>query len=448
MNDEVLDFGDWKARLRAAAIPTARKRLFEQEIYAVLRVCKQLRRRLSVGFMAWYVEAADRRDGAPRETRREALRWLVREARKEGATRAGRGAFQAPSEELPAESGEDKRRQLRSHAAPPSMRADDLGETDWEQALVKAVRERGFLWRTEETYRGWARRFGRFLAPRTPWRATAEEVGAFLSQLAVREGLSQSSQKQALNALVFLMQEALHIQLEAIPFEYSKRKGCAVTILSGEELKRLWEALSETEQLMAELMYGSGIRLLELMRMRVKDLDLARGRLNVLAGKGDKDRVTLLPDSLVGRLQERLERLRVLYAEDRAAGVPGVWLPEGLARKYPKAGEEWPWQWLWPSRKLSIDPASGVRRRHHLSDTAFQRSIKGAARRAKIDKRVTPHVMRHSFATHLLEGGTDIRNVQDLLGHAKLTTTQRYLHVMKKPGLGVRSPLDRLKDGE
>ncbi len=447
MKDEVIDFRDWKARLRAEAMPTARKRLYEAEIVAVLRVCKMMRRQLSVGFITWFVQEADQREGYRRELRREALRWLLREARKHQATRPGRGVFVVPLGGLPKEAVTPSPGRARGRSQPPPTRAQDLGGTDWEQALVKAIRERGLLWRTEETYRSWAKRFAQFLAPRQPWAASAEEVGAFLSELAVREGLSRSSQKQALNALVFLMQEGLKIELVEIPFEESKRTGCAVTVLGGKELQRLWRELGETERLMAELMYGAGLRLMELLRLRVKDLDLERGRLNVLCGKGDKDRVTLLPDVLHERLRLHLDRLRPVFEQDRKAGVPGVWLPEGLARKYPRAGEEWQWQWVWPSRKLSVDPASGVERRHHLSDTAFQRSIKEAARQAKIDKRVTPHVLRHCFATHLLEGGTDIRNVQDLMGHAKITTTQRYLHVMRKPGLGVRSPLDRLGEG-
>lgn len=182
---------------------------------------------------------------------------------------------------------------------------------------------------------------------------------------------------------------------------------------------------------------------MELLRLRVHHLDLARLQLRVLGGKGDKDRVTVLPESLAAPLRERLERRRVLWEEDRRAGLAGVWLPEGLAKKYAGAGEKWEWQWLFPAKKPSRDPATGIVRRHHLSDMSFQRAVKAAAEKAGLNKRVTPHVFRHSFATHLLEGGTDIRTVQDLLGHADVRTTQIYLHCVKRPGLGVRSPLDR-----
>jgi len=196
--------------------------------------------------------------------------------------------------------------------------------------------------------------------------------------------------------------------------------------------------------LMAEVMYGSGLRLMEMLRLRVHHLDLARGHLKVHGGKGDKDRITVLPEALKPRLEAHLQRLRELFAQDRKDDVPGVWLPEGLARKYPGSGATWPWQWLWPSRELLRDPATGVRRRHHLLEGTFQNAIRRAALEAGIDKRVTPHTLRHSFATHLLEGGTDIRTVQDLLGHQSVETTQIYTHVMQKPGLGVRSPLDAL----
>lgn len=428
-------------------MPGPRKRHFEQEIFAVLKVCKVMRRVLTVGLMRWYLEEADRRDGERREIRRDALRWLVREARKAGCTRETTIPFQVPRGGLPQAEAKERRSHIRSSQTPPE-KASDLGHSSWEQALVKACRERNFRWRSEETYRMWARRFTEFLTPRLPWVAETKDVSAFLSDLAVRQGLSDSSQKQALNAVVFLMQEALKIQLGDIVFERARRSGFAPTVLGIKELRRLWAELSETQHLMAELMFGSGVRLMELLRLRVKDLDLERGRLNVLSGKGNKDRVTLLPEVLHDVLERHLERLRGLYESDRTKGLPGVWLPEGLARKYQGAGEEWPWQWLFPSAKVSVDPVSGITRRHHYSDTAFQRAIRAAAKRAKIDKRVTPHVLRHSFATHLLEGGTDIRNVQDLMGHADLRTTQRYLHVMKKPGLGVRSPLDRLRGDE
>jgi integron integrase len=193
---------------------------------------------------------------------------------------------------------------------------------------------------------------------------------------------------------------------------------------------------------MAELMYGSGLRLMELLRLRIQDLDIERGQLTVRGGKGDKDRITVLPEALRGKLKTHLLRLREVWADDRAAQLAGVWLPEGLARKFQGAGTKWEWQWLFPSRETSIDPASGVRRRHHLLEGSFQSAIRRAAAAAHIDKRITPHALRHSFATHILENGADIRTVQSLLGHEHLQTTQIYLHVMKKPGVGVRSPLD------
>ena len=320
----------------------------------------------------------------------------------------------------------------------------DQGGADWEHDLIRAVRTKGFLWRTEETYRAWAARFAQFLRPKSPYAATAEDVGAFLTMLAVKLRAMPSTQKQALNAIVFLMQESLHRQLGEIPFRRAAARHRVPTVLSRDECQRVFAKLTGTTRLMAELMYGSGLRLLELLRLRVHHVDLTRHQLRVFSGKGDKDRVTILPDQLVAPIREHLTRLRELFLADRAAGLPGVWLPEGLARKYSKAGESWEWQWLFPSRETSVDPITRARRRHHVIDSTFQNSVRRAGQSAGINKRVTPHVLRHSFATHLLESGTDIRTVQDLLGHESVETTQIYTHVMQKPGLGVRSPLDRL----
>jgi integron integrase len=318
----------------------------------------------------------------------------------------------------------------------------DLGGADWERDLITAVRRKGFLWRTEMTYRQWAGRFAEFLRPRSPYAAEGDDAAAFLSKLAVEQRASAATQKQALNALVFFLQEGLRRAVGDFDFQRAYARRRVPVVLSRGECQALFVKLTGTSRLMAELAYGSGLRLMELLRLRIHHLDFERGQLHVYGGKGDKDRITVLPESLQERLREHIDRLRPLYAADRAGGMPGVWLPEGLARKLGRAGESWEWQWLFPSRETAVDPASGVKRRHHVLDGTFQNAIRLAARAAGIAKRVTPHVLRHSFATHLLESGADIRTVQDLLGHESVETTQIYTHVMVKPGIGIRSPLD------
>ena len=431
-NNEALRFSNWEEEL--AKVSAGREYVaYSQAILGFLHHCKVSRAPATIMLAKEYIEHREKQGNKREETTREALRWFVKTARANMVPESEDVAMQSPQ-------GVSK-----SDHAP--MAASDLGGADWERDLIRAVREKGFLWRTERTYREWAARFAHFLRPRSPYVATKDDVGAFLSMLAVELRLSQASQKQALNALVFLMQEALHRELGELNFRRSKKPQRVPTVLSREECIRLFGELSGTERLMAELAYGAGLRLMELLRLRVHHLDLERGQLKIYAGKGDKDRITVLPERLQAGLKAQIERLRQRFQTDREEGLAGVWLPEGLARKYPKAGVSWEWQWLFPSREASVDPVSGIRRRHHLIDTSFQRILKRAAYAAKIDKRVTPHVLRHSFATHLLEAGADIRTVQELLGHESVETTQIYTHVMQKPGLGVKSPFDALGSG-
>jgi integron integrase len=412
-------FPGWKEVLSACSLPGSAKASVCREIITYLHFCKQQRVPASFDSARRYL--ASREASAPASETRVALRWFFREGRRVSA----HASVSAPRRSVP----------------PPA--ASDQGHSFWESALIKACREKGFLWRTEVTYREWGTRFAAFLHPhRTPQLAEASHVGEFLSDLAVRQRVSANTQRQALNALVFLMKEALKREIGDIPFHRSRSSAKVPVVLTKEECGRVFNELDGTSRLMAELMYGAGLRLMELLRLRIHHLDLERGQLTVYAGKGNKHRVTVLPNALRPRLSAHLERLRHLHGEDQQRGLPGVWLPEGLDRKYPNAGREWLWQWVFPSRKLMNDPKGGAQRRHHLLDTPFQKVIKLAAARAGLDKRVTPHVFRHSFATHLLEAGSDIRTVQDLLGHESVETTQIYLHVMQKPGIGVRSPLD------
>jgi integron integrase len=313
----------------------------------------------------------------------------------------------------------------------------------WEAALIRAVRLKGFLWTTEQTYRAWVRRFALSIAPKKPEEAGVEEVRSFLADLVVHRRISASGQRQALNALVFFYKEAIKQELGDIGLKVWARKYPRMpVVLSREEINRVFDQLPGTWRLMAELQYGSGLRITELLELRIQSLDLARARLIVRAGKGDKDRVTVLSQKLIPQLQTHLAKLRELFEQDRKNDVPGVWLPYGLERKYRGAGSQWQWQWLFPASHLSLDKQTGIVRRHHLIDGVYQRAIKTAAVKSGIDKRVTPHVLRYSFATHLLESGIDLRALQELLGHANVETTEIYTHVTVRPGLGARSPLD------
>ena len=321
----------------------------------------------------------------------------------------------------------------------------------------EVLRFKHYSLRTERSYLDWIERYVRFCRDHSPlgegvekekkWRHPRDcgeaEVGAFLSYLATERQVGASTQNQALNALVFLYREVIGRDLgDFADFARAKRPARLPAVLTREECQRLFAQLEPPQLWVAQLLYGSGLRLMECLRLRVKDVDLARGVITVRSGKGDKDRLTMIPEALRSALEEQLRRGRKVWEMDRAAGLPGVWLPEALERKYAKAGEQWAWFWLWPSRETSLDPRSGARRRHHLIDASVQQAVKAAAGRARIDKVVTPHTLRHCFATHLLERGADIRSVQELLGHEDVSTTQIYTHVMRKPGLGVRSPLD------
>ncbi len=298
--------------------------------------------------------------------------------------------------------------------------------------------------RTERAYLGWIRRFVLANGKRHPRDLGAQEIETFLTDLAVRGNVAASTQNQALSALLFLYREVLGLDLPWMEgVTRAKRPQRLPVVLSRAEVERLLTMIDGEVWLMAALLYGTGMRLMECMRLRVKDIDFERRQITVRDGKGAKDRQVPLPDSVRDRLKSAVERVRILHEQDLVAGNGTVWLPHALSRKYPNAEREFAWQYVFPARSLSIDPRSGARRRHHVDEAVLQRAIKVARTRAGIDKPVTPHVLRHSFATHLLEFGADLRTIQALLGHKDVATTQIYTHVLNRGAGGVLSPLDR-----
>jgi integron integrase len=325
---------------------------------------------------------------------------------------------------------------------------EQKNKIQWVQAprlldqMQAVLRVKHYSLRTEKSYLQWARRFILFHHKRHPREMGAEEVRDFLSFLAVKQRVSASTQNQALNALVFLYKHVLNQELGIVDAVRARRSRYLPTVLTREETQRIFSQLAGESRLICGLLYGSGLRLMECLRLRVKDLDFAAGRITVRDGKGFKDRVTVLPESLVQELQKHLVRVKALHEDFLRRGLGGVELPYALERKYPGAGREWGWQYVFPARNVSSDPRTGARRRHHVHESVPQRAVRKAVRLAAIPRPVGCHTFRHCFATHLLEAGTDIRTVQELLGHKDLNTTMIYTHVMQKPEINVKSPLD------
>jgi len=321
-----------------------------------------------------------------------------------------------------------------------------------QKKLLDQVREKirlkHYSIRTEEAYVGWAKRYILYHNKRHPQEMGAPEIEMFLAHLAVSRNVAPSTQNQALSALLFLYRNVLEIELpEPINVLWAKKPKRLPVVLTKHEAQDVLASLSGQYLLIGQLLYGCGLRLMECLRLRVKDVDFAQMQIVVRDGKGGKDRVTMLPDSVKLALQNHLRGVEQTHNRDLEQGFGAVYLPHALERKYPHANRAWIWQYVFPAARRSTDPRSGAIRRHHLHENSVQKAVKKAAAAAGIQKRVSPHVFRHSFATHLLESGYDIRTVQELLGHADVKTTMIYTHVLNRGGLAVRSPLDTLDEG-
>jgi len=336
--------------------------------------------------------------------------------------------------------------QLANSELARAPRSSPAGPTRLLDAVRFRIRARHYSLRTEEAYVGWIRRFIVFHGKRHPRDLGEQEINAFLTHLAVKDKVAASTQSQALAALLFLYRHVLEIpfpKLESLI--RAKRPRRLPVVLTREEVRAVLERLEGAPKIVATLLYGGGLRLLEALRLRVKDVDFARGQITVRDGKGQKDRVTMLPSAIREALLDHLGRVRELHRADLAAGFGAVLMPDALDRKYPGASKEWGWQWVFPAASIGQDPRSRQLRRHHLHESVVQKAVKQAVRSAGIHKPASCHTLRHSFATHLLESGYDIRTIQDLLGHKDVSTTMIYTHVLNRGGVrGVRSPADVL----
>lgn len=335
------------------------------------------------------------------------------------------------------------------HFNPPSLLADFPVPKPPKPKLLDQLREiirlKHYSIRTEQSYVDWAKRYIFFHGKKHPKDMGAKEIAAFLTHLAVDKNVSASTQNQALNALIFLYKELLQISVGDIgDVARAKLPIRRPLVMSRDEVRRVIEKMTGLPRLMAELLYGSGMRLMECARLRVKDIDFERNEIMVRDGKGGKDRVTVLPQTLKPVLERHLAEVKAIHDRDLAAGFGHVFLPNALAEKYPNADREWGWQYVFPGRGISKDPRSGRQGRHHIHETALQSAMKLAVRAAGLTKPASVHTLRHSFATHMLEAGYDIRTVQELLGHKDVNTTMIYTHVLNRGAQGVRSPMDFL----
>ncbi|MBS3935249.1 MAG: integron integrase [Sulfuritalea sp.] len=325
------------------------------------------------------------------------------------------------------------------------VRAPDAPAPRLLDQVRARIRAKHYSIRTEDQYVFWVKRFIRFHGRRHPRELGAAEIEAFLSDLAVHGQVAAATQNQALSALLFLYREVLEVDLPWLDgITRAKPSQRLPVVLTPAEVRAVLDRMDGVYGLMARLLYGTGMRLMECVRLRVKDADFGRHEIVIRAGKGAKDRVTMLPAALAGPLADHLARRQVVYEDDLRDGKAEVWLPDALAKKYPNAPMEWGWQFVFCSGSHSVDPRSGRVRRHHVDEKLLQRAMKKAVIAARLPKPATPHTLRHSFATHLLESGQDIRTVQELLGHSDVRTTMIYTHVLNRGGRGVTSPLDRL----
>ena len=306
------------------------------------------------------------------------------------------------------------------------------------------IRLKQYSLRTEKTYIHWVREYILFHNKRHPREMGIEEINQFITHLVVDRKASASTQNQAISAILFLYRNTLHMELDqtSLNFIRPKRGKRVPNVLSVGEVRSVIKNMTGVYKLMAQIMYGSGLRLMECLRLRVKDVDFENHRIIVYDGKGGDDRVTMLPDKIIAPLKEHLEQVKAIHQKDLSKGLGSVYMPYGLDKKYPTAHKQWIWQYVFPASTFITDTESGVTRRHHVHETALQRAIRVAVKTANMNKRVTPHTFRHSFATHLLQNGYDIRTVQELLGHKDVKTTMIYTHVLQRGGLAVKSPLD------
>ena len=316
------------------------------------------------------------------------------------------------------------------------------GSPRFMHMIRKDMRDRGYAYKTEKTYVHWIKRYIVFHHKRHPGEMGATEINSYLSHIGTSRGCSPATQRIALNALMYLYRKYLQLEVEPLLFDRAKQKRHLPVVLSHAEVIRLLDSLSGVHRLMVELLYGAGLRLAELLSLRVKDIDFELGTITVRSGKGDKDRMTLLPDKLRELLEQQIVFVAKQHTRDIEDGYGEVYMPYALARKHPAAARELGWQFLFPSTTIGRDPRTGVLRRHHLHETALRKHVARARQQAKILKPVRCHTFRHSFATRLLEKGYDIRTIQKLLGHTDVRTTEIYTHVLKRGALGVISPLD------